>query len=95
MKTTLLVLSMLIVSGCATQTFNLDGGNEAQPAVETKHAFFVSGIGQKKEIDAAEVCGGADKVSKVETETDLLDNVLANVTFGIYTPMTARVYCKL
>ena len=31
------------------------------------HHFFVSGIGQKKTVDAAKICGGAENVVKTET----------------------------
>ena len=30
------------------------------------HHFFVSGIGQKKTVDAAKICGGAENVVKTE-----------------------------
>ena len=30
------------------------------------HHFFVSGIGQKKIVDAAKICGGAENVVKTE-----------------------------
>ena len=32
------------------------------------HHFFVSGIGQKKTVDAAKICGGAENVVKTETQ---------------------------
>ena len=42
-----------------------------QPRGSTKgtitHHFFVSGIGQKKTVDAAKICGGAENVAKTET----------------------------
>ena len=31
------------------------------------HHFFVSGIEQKKTVDAAKICGGAENVVKTET----------------------------
>ena len=43
---------------CSKQTGN---------GIETHHHhFFVSGIGQKKTVDAAKICGGAENV-KTET----------------------------
>ena len=38
-----------------------------KPAAVTEtitHHFFVSGIGQKKTVDAAKICGGAENVVK-------------------------------
>lgn len=61
--------------------------------VETHH-FFISGLGQEKTIDAAAVCGGADKVSRTETQLTFMNGFLNVITFGIYTPREARVYCE-
>ena len=37
----------------------------------TTHHFFVSGIGQKKTVDAAKICGGAENVVKTETPANI------------------------
>ncbi|WP_317134022.1 Bor family protein [Methylococcus mesophilus] len=84
----------LLFSGCATQTFNLTGGGSAMPTQDVRQPFFLSGIGQTRTLDAAGVCGDAGKVAKVETITTGMDGLLGAVTFGIYTPRHARVYCK-
>ena len=34
------------------------------PKETITHHFFVSGIGQKKTVDAAKICGGAENVVK-------------------------------
>ena len=57
--------------------------------------FFVSGIGQKKTVDAAKICGGAENVVKTETQQTFV-NGYGLLTLGIYTPLEARVcsqYC--
>ncbi len=85
----------LLASGCAQQTFVVSPAQETNEATELKtHHFFVSGIGQSKQIDAAQVCGSVDKVAKVETQQTFKDIVFSTITFGIYTPREARVYCK-
>ncbi|RLL49982.1 hypothetical protein D8Y20_12415 [Mariprofundus sp. EBB-1] len=56
--------------------------------------FFISGLGQSKEMDAAQICGGADKVAKVEAQQSAMNIVLGILTAGIYTPRDARVYCS-
>jgi len=94
LKSTLLFVSLLALSGCATQTFNVQGGGPEEPTQETVHHFFISGLGQSKELDAAAVCGGAERVARVQTELRFLDGLLGAVTSGIYTPRTARVYCQ-
>jgi hypothetical protein len=50
-------------------------------------------LGQTQTIDAAAVCGGANKVVKVERQTSFINGVLGMLTGGIYTPYDAKVYC--
>ncbi|WP_375749212.1 Bor family protein [Vibrio sp. HN007] len=90
-----LVLAALsiVVTGCAQQTFVMTP-KESKPAVETSHHFFIDGLAQEKEIDASAVCGGAENVAKVEVQKTFVDGLLGTITFGIYTPREARVYCK-
>ena len=90
----LTLLTILVLSGCATQTYLINGDSVTEPDEEKSEHFFVSGIGQKKTVNAAQVCGGADKVIKVEAEQTFLDGFLGAITWGIYTPRTSRVYCK-
>lgn len=85
-----------LLSGCANQRFNIAGELplEPTPRSEDSQSFFVSGIGQKQSVDAGKVCGGAAKVEGVAVEQSGMDVLLSMVTLGIYTPRTARVYCK-
>ncbi len=94
-KILVIALLSLTVTGCAQQSFKLNNGVTVNPQ-ETKTAhFFVSGIGQSDAIDAAKVCGGADKVVKTEVQQTFVNGLLDFVTFGIYTPREARVYCSI
>ena len=40
------------------------------------HRFFVSGIGQKKTVDAAKICGGAEMLLKQETQQTFVNGLL-------------------
>lgn len=91
------LLSFLTLSGCATQTFSLTDARtavESEPTLEKAQAFFVSGVGQQQELNAANICGGPSNVVKVETEETFLNGLLRVLSWGIYTPRDARVYCK-
>lgn len=88
----LLVLS-LVVSGCAQQTFTMSAEENETTLKESQH-FFINGLGQDKEIDAAAVCNGTDKVAKVEVQETFVNGLLRTITLGIYTPREARVFCK-
>ena len=48
-------------------------------------------IGQKKTVDAAKICGGAENVVKTETCTNIRKWITGFITLGIYTPLEARV----
>ena len=60
-----------------------------QPAAvapkETIHHFFVSGIGQKKTVDAAKICGGAENVVKQKPNIRKMD--CSVLLLSIYTPL--------
>ena len=59
----------LLITGCAQQMFTVQNKPAAVAPKETiTHHFFVSGIGQKKTVDAAKICGGAENVVKTETQ---------------------------
>ena len=66
MKKMLLATALaLLITGCAQQTFTVQNKPAAvAPKKTITHHFFVSGIGQKKTVDAAKICGGAENVVK-------------------------------
>ena len=75
MKKMLLATALaLLITGCAQQTFTVQNKPAAvAPKGETTlHHFFVSGIGQKKTVDAAKICGGAENVVKTENPAKYL-----------------------
>lgn len=86
--------SVVLASGCATQTGLVQPTQQVTPTYSKSQTFFISGIGQEQTVNAAEVCGGAANVAKVQTIQEPKDIALSLVTIGIYTPRTAKVYCK-
>ena len=53
--------------------------------------FFVSGIGQKKTVDAAKICGGAENVVKTETQQTFVNGLSVFTSLGIYILRWKRV----
>ena len=50
------IAPVLFITGCAQQTFTVQNKPAAVAPKETiTHHFFVSGIGQKKTVDAAKI----------------------------------------
>ncbi|MBA7800752.1 Bor family protein [Citrobacter freundii] len=92
-KLMMALVAAVALSGCAQQTFKINNGIAEKPTQEVKQNFFVHGIGQSQTIDAALVCGGADKVIRTEVQESGMDVFLRIITIGIYTPREARVYC--
>ena len=69
MKKMLLATALaLLITGCAQQTFYCSKQTGSSSTKTITHHFFVSGIGQKKTVDAAKICGGAENVVKTETQ---------------------------
>ena len=93
MKKMLLATALaLLITGCAQQTFTVPKQTGSSSTKETiTHHFFVSGIGQKKTVDAAKICGGAENVVKTESQQTFVNGLLGFITLGIYTPLEARV----
>ena len=66
MKKMLLATALALPTGCARRRLLFSSLAAVAPETLTHH-FFVSGIGQKKTVDAAKICGGAENVVKTET----------------------------
>ena len=67
MKKMLLATLAPLLQDVLTVTFTVQNKPAAVAPKETiTHHFFVSGIGQKKTVDAAKICGGAENVVKTE-----------------------------
>ena len=80
----------LLITGCAQQTFTVQN---KPAAVAPKPSPIISSFlgGQKKTVDAAKICGGAENVVKTETQQTFVNGLLGFITLGIYTPLEARV----
>ena len=109
----LLVASTLVLSGCYKTKFQVQSSpihtNQA-PAYNEAQDYFLAGVGQEKDIDAAAICGGADKVAQVETQRTFLNGAVAFLVdiparllipffflspVPAYTPEQVRVYCTI
>ena len=71
---------------CSTDVYFDSNKPAAVAPKETITHHFVSGIGQKKTVDAAKICGGAENVVKTETQQTFVNGLLGFITLGIYTP---------
>ena len=76
---------------CSTDVYCSKQTGSSSTKETITHRFFVSGIGQKKTVDAAKICGGAENVE--QAQQTFVNGLLGFITLGIYTPLEA--YCVL
>jgi hypothetical protein len=91
-KLLLPLLVVLSLGACSTQSV-LINGQQGRLAKTEAQTFYVSGIGQTQVLNAAAVCGGAERVAKVERVESPLNWLMETVTMGVYSPSNAKVYC--
>jgi uncharacterized lipoprotein YajG len=90
-----IVVFIATLTGCAAQTFTINGDTSNKPTTQETQTFFISGLGQERITDAAALCGGSDNIIKVEVQHTFVNGLLGLITFGIYTPRDAKVFCKV
>ena len=74
MKKMLLATALALLSRmCSTDVYCSKQPAAVAPKETITHHFFVSGIGQKKTVDAAKISGGAENVVKTETQQHQMD----------------------
>jgi hypothetical protein len=93
----LAMIAVLALSSCATQQGLVSGNARGAPTHSQWSHFFFFGLGPDDEINAAQICGGADKVQAVEAYLSF-GNILASIfpgMFGIiWQPRTTEIYCQ-
>ena len=71
---------------CSKQTGSSSSTEGSSPIISS----FLE-LEQKKTVDAAKICGGAENDKKTETQQTFVNGLLGFITLGIYTPLEARV----
>ena len=84
----------LLITGCAQQTFTVQNKPAAVAPKETiTHHFFVSGIGQKKTVDAAKISKVAQKTLLKQKPSNIRKWIARFYYFRhLYSGLEARVY---
>lgn len=91
----LLVLFSVMLTACSSVTIRPDGGikDTSEANYIDSKPFYVLGIFGKHKVDVNEACEGTD-VLQMQTVTTSSDWILGVITFGIYSPRTAKVWCS-
>lgn len=102
-KAIIIVCLTVVNCGCAkqvidvnaAQAFTLGNENSVNSTDVTSHFFFSDiDVGLNGTIDAAAICHGAENIVRIETKQSWLDSLASGITYGIYTPREARIYCS-
>ena len=86
---------LVVASGCFTVTSRPDGGFKVagQPTFEQRQDFFLWGLVGESHIDAKATCSGKQP-AQMQSQQTFVDGLLGLVTLGIYSPQTAKIWCK-
>ncbi|MBE8191557.1 MAG: lipoprotein bor [Alphaproteobacteria bacterium] len=91
--TVILLSSTLLISACADkQIFVLKRGGGSL-VEDARHTFHFGGIGQSQSVNAAAICGSAERIVSVEAEDTFINGLIGLITLTIYTPRQYRVRC--
>jgi len=94
-KVGLLLLLTTAIAACSTVTIRPQGGvkdSSRADYIDSK-PFYLGGPIGKHKVDVNEVCEGKE-VTQMQTVTTSSDWFFSVITFGIYTPRTAKVWCE-
>jgi hypothetical protein len=86
---------LLIATGCYSVTIRPDGGFKmaTKPSFEQRQDFYLWGLVGESHIDTAKVCSSSAP-TQMQSQVTVVDALLGLVTLGIYSPETAKVWCR-
>jgi len=93
---TLLAFSILLLLSCQTVTISPEGKKHkisSHPSYERTQNFFLWGLSGENTINVEDICR-EKPIKQMQTQMTFVNGLLSFITFGIYTPRTAKVWCK-
>ncbi len=90
-----LAMVTLLMTACSSVTVRTDGLKETHepPTFEKRYSYWWWGLRGEYDINVRQVCKGhgIDQIQAVDT---ISDSLLQLITAGIYSPRTAKIWCK-
>lgn len=85
----------LFFTSCSTITIRDQGVDkvDSDPNWKESKSFFLGGLIGKHRVNVSEICQGGS-AKQLQTQFSFLDILFRTITFGIYTPRTAKVWCN-
>lgn len=89
------VALMVVASGCYSVTSRPQGGFKVagKPTFEERQDFYLWGLVGESHIDTTKICAKSQPV-QMQSQVTAVDALLGLVTLGIYSPESAKVWCK-
>ena len=88
------LIAASLLAGCATVTARPEGGAKTsrKPDYQVSKNYFFWGLAGVHTIDVADVCDGLP-ADQMQSQFTFVNGVFSTITFGIYLPKTAKVWC--
>jgi hypothetical protein len=86
---------VVVATGCYSVTSRPDGAFKVAtpPTFEQRQDFYLWGLVGESHIDTKQVCANS-QTAQMQSQQTFVDGLLGLVTLGIYSPQTAKVWCK-
>lgn len=90
----MLSASLVFFAGCFSVTSRPNGGFKvaSAPTYEKRQDFYLWGLVGEAHINTKAVCGG--EPAQIQSQKTVVDSLLTLVTLGIYSPESAKIWCK-
>ena len=85
---------MLSLADCSTVTIRPDGNGKlgTEPTREMTYNYYFWGLVGEHRVDVQAACGDRP-VRQIQAQDTFENRVFTVITFGIYAPRSARVWC--
>ena len=93
-KTFFALIICLSMVSCATQQFTAYDGSMGVERKNSMDNFFIGGIGQDVQVNAADLCKGSENIARVERQRTFINFAIGFLTGNIWSPLQSKVYCK-
>ena len=94
-RAVLSVTLILVLTACSSVTMRPYGGEKdtSKPTYQSSKDYYWWGLKNDYEINTTEICQGR-RVMQMQSVSTLSDWIFQSITFGIYFPRTAKVWCE-
>ncbi len=95
MKKLTVIFLVIALNACSAVTVRTDNSPETSepPSFQQRYTYWWWGLKGEHSVNVREICVGR-RVEQMQAIYSVGDSLLALFTLGIYSPRTARIWCK-